>query len=321
MRYAILPACLLATACNTHQSALAPFGVEAGETRTLTLVMALAALGLAAITFALYFRAVRAPEGSLSHTGGMKLVLWMGAIVPTVLLAGLLLYALPAMRPMDSAPGDLEIRVEGEQFWWRVIYDPQDPQGRLVDANEIRIPTGRTVVFTLAAHDVVHSFWIPGLAGKMDMIPGRENRLVVKATKPGRYRGVCAELCGLAHALMAFEVVAVEPVAFDSWLAEHQAGIAAPPKDSRGARLFADQGCGACHAIQGTEHTGQIGPDLTRYAHRKSLGAGTQEPTLANTADFIRAPEDLKPGARMPTYTDLSREEALAIARYLKGRE
>ena len=162
--------------------------------------------------------AIRAPEGAISHQKGMRLVLWLGGIIPTVVLMGLLAYSLPYMRPRPVAPADLQIAVDGEQFWWRVTYRPAGAPP-VDSANEIRIPTGRTVAFRLTAGDVVHSFWIPGLAGKMDMIPGRTNDLIVRADKPGRYRGQCAEFCGLSHALMAFDVIAMPPAAFDAWLA------------------------------------------------------------------------------------------------------
>ena len=317
MRRTLPFGCLLLAGCNHHQSALAPFGREANETLTLTLVLVAGTVIVALVTAAFYIRAVRAREGSLDHRGGMRLVLWMGAIVPTVLLTVLLLFALPAMRPMETGPEDLVIRVEGEQFWWRVAYQPPGEEP-LLSANEIRVPTGRRVHLVLAAGDVIHSFWIPGLAGKMDMIPGRDNDLVVEAEKPGRYRGVCAEFCGLSHALMAFEVVAMEPTAFDAWLAE-QRGPSPGATQGRGAALFTQNGCGACHAVRGTAHDAAIGPDLSRFGARTSLGAGILEPTRANTAAFIRDPQGAKPGARMPAYKTMSEADAKAIAAYLKG--
>lgn len=304
-------------ACNGEQSTLHVFGVEAREVRRMALVLVIGAALIVAIMIALYVRAVRAPEGRLSHNGGMKLVLWLGAIGPTVILTALLIYALPAMRPLAALPSDLLIRVEGEQFWWRVAYRAQGT-GDLVSANEVRIPVGRTVVFDLMAKDVIHSFWIPGLAGKMDMIPGRTNRLVVKAERAGRYRGVCAEFCGLSHALMAFDVIAMEGPAFDAWLARSR-NASDGAMASNGARLFDAQGCGACHAIRGTAHSATIGPDLSRFGERRTLGAGILPPTRANIAGFIRTPQEAKPGARMPAYPQLSAGEADAIALYLKG--
>jgi cytochrome c oxidase subunit 2 len=240
--------------------------------------------------------------------------------VPTILLFALLVAELPAMRPLPVAPADLRIGVEGEQFWWRVTYRPSG-RAPVVSANEIRIPVGRTVQFDLDGGDVIHSFWIPGLAGKMDMIPGRTNTLVTRATKPGRYRGVCTEFCGLSHALMAFDVVAMPAPAFDAWLAAEarpaaaMAGGGAHP----GAALFARYGCGGCHAIRGTTQGGMIGPDLTRFGARATLAAGVLPMTTANIAGFIRHPERTKPGVRMPAFPQMTDAEAIRIARYLEG--
>lgn len=305
---------LLLAGCNPHQSAFAPFGLEAQTTLHLAIALGTAAtlivLGVAAICAV----AVRTPEGRLSHETGMRVVLWFGAVLPTIVLIALLLWALPAMRPLPASAADLRIRVGADQFWWRVSYHSNDNPA-VISANEVRLPVGRTVVFELAATDVVHSFWIPGLAGKMDMIPGRTNRLVVRAEKPGTYRGVCAEFCGLSHALMAFDVVAMEPAAFDSWLAAARLPI--PRIEDRGAALFAREGCASCHSVTGSPPHG-IGPDLSRYGERLTLGAGILSPTVENTAAFIRDLHHFKPGARMPAYDHLRMDEARALALWLK---
>lgn len=309
--------------CNVEQSTLHVFGAEARQVRQIALVLSIGAAVIAAIVVALYVRAVRAPEAKLSHRQGMQMVLWVGAVGPAVILLALLLYALPTMRPLSAGPDDLVIRVDGEQFWWRVAYGAKgvDP---LISANEVRVPVGRTVIFELTAQDVIHSFWIPGLAGKMDMIPGRTNRLVVKAEKAGRFRGVCAEFCGLSHALMAFDVVAMDGAAFDAWLtcskgASKSANIGTNRDVQAGAALFDAQGCGACHAIRGTAHQAAIGPDLSRFGERRTLGAGILPPTVDTIAAFIRAPQVAKPGVRMPAYPQISPADARAIALYLKG--
>ena len=303
---------LLLGGCNTHQSALSPFGEEAASTRTLTVVLLIFAVVIATALSLLMRHAIRAPEGKLTHTQGMKLVMWLGGIVPTVLLFTLLVASLPAMRPIPTRPADLRIRVEGEQFWWRVGYRPQG-RAPVLSANEVRLPVGRTVALELAGGDVIHSFWIPGLAGKMDMIPGRTNSLIVRATKPGRYRGVCTEFCGLSHALMAFDVVAMEPAAFDQWLAAEARPAAA------GNLLFKQYGCGGCHAIRGTGEAGGIGPDLTHFGGRASVAAGIMPQTTANVAAFIRHPEEAKPGVRMPAFDHMPERDAIALATYLKG--
>ncbi|WP_230481569.1 cytochrome c oxidase subunit II [Sphingomonas sp. Leaf21] len=304
------------TGCNTHQSTLAPFGADAADIRHLFIIMLVGAVVIAAAVALLMRHAVRAPEGAIGHRKGMRLVLWLGGVIPTIVLLGLLAYSLPYMRPRPVAPTDLTIAVDGEQFWWRVAYQPPG-RAPILGANEIRIPTGRTVAFRLGAGDVVHSFWIPGLAGKMDMIPGRINSLVVRAEKPGRYRGQCAEFCGLSHALMAFDVIAMPPAAFDAWLARQ--ARPAQASDGAGARLFAANGCSGCHAIAGVTAPTRIGPDLTHFGSRRTLAAGILPMTQANVADFIRHPEKTKPGVRMPSFPQLSDDEAVALARYLQG--
>lgn len=303
--------------CNTHQSTLAPFGADAADIRHLFIVMLIGAVIIAGGVALLMRHAVRAPEGELGLDKGMRLVLWLGGVIPAIVLLGLLAYSLPYMRPRSYGPADLQIAVEGEQFWWRVTYRPVGAPP-VESANEVRIPVGRTVAFRLTAADVVHSFWIPGLGGKMDMIPGRTNTLVVRADKPGRYRGQCAEFCGLSHALMAMDVVAMEPAAFDAWLAAQRRP--APSTGSAGARAFAAYGCNGCHTIRGTGAAGTIGPDLTHLGSRATLAAGILPMNTANLAAFIRHPERTKPGVRMPAFPQMSEPEATAIARYLQGQ-
>ncbi|AIT05779.1 cytochrome B561 [Sphingomonas taxi] len=304
--------------CNMHQSTLAPFGADAVDIRRLFLLMLVGAVVIATGLALLMRHAVRAREGALTHQKGMRVVLWLGGVIPTVVLLGLLVYSLPYMKPRPVGPADMRIAVEGEQFWWRVTYRP--PGGGAVEtANEVRIPVGRTVAFRLTAADVVHSFWIPGLGGKMDMIPGRTNTLVVRADKAGRYRGQCAEFCGLSHALMALDVVAMEPAAFDAWLAaQRRPAAAVATAADPGARLFAANGCTACHVV-GSGSARGIGPDLTHFGARETLAAGILPMTTANVARFIRHPEATKPGVRMPAFPQLSHGEAIAIARYLQG--
>ena len=275
--------------------------------------MVLGAVVIAAAVAALMVVASRSREGALTHKQGMRLVLWAGGVVPTVVLLTLLVSTLPAMRPIRSAPDDLRVRVTGEQFWWRVRYEPPG-QPRLDAANELRIPVGRNVELLLDAGDVLHSFWVPGLAGKMDMVPGRTNRLVVHATRAGRFRGQCAEFCGLSHALMAFDVVAMEPAAFDAWLAAQRASVRG---GGDGARLFAAHGCGGCHQVRGVTD-GTIGPDLTHLGARQTLAAGMQPLTTAHLVRFIRHAPDVKPGARMPAYPRMTDKDAATIARWLE---
>lgn len=308
-------ACALALAgCSGPQSALDPAGDGADRLALLFWVMLIGAAVIWAATLALAFFAARTRRGRFDERAGSALILWGGAVFPTVVLTALLTYGL-SITPDLRGPGDgLKIAVSGEQYWWRVRYQPKD--GVAVEsANEIRVPAGERVEFMLEAADVIHSFWIPSLGGKVDMIPGRTNRLVLHATRPGIYRGVCAEFCGRSHALMAFPVVVMERAEFDRWLAE-QAGTV-NVSTSRGAELFLAQGCGACHAVRGTEARGIVGPDLTHFGGRGTVGAGILDNIRENVARFILETELIKPGSRMPSYSMLTQEEANAIADYL----
>ena len=309
-----VPCALALAGCAGPQSALDPAGDGADRLAILFWVMLIGSAVLWTGTLALAFFAGRTKRGRFDERAGSALILWGGAVFPAVVLTALLTYGLRIM-PDLRGPGDgLTVSVTGEQYWWRVRYRMASG-AEIESANEIRLPVGERVEFMLDAADVIHSFWIPSLGGKVDMIPGRTNRLVLHATKPGVYRGVCAEFCGQSHALMAFPVVAMERAEFDRWLVE-QAGSAAT-SNAGGAELFLAQGCGACHAVRGTEARGRIGPDLTHFGGRRTVGAGILDNTAENVARFIRETEFIKPGARMPSYSMLTPEEARTIADYL----
>ncbi len=212
------------SSCAGVQSALDPAGEEAHQIAQLFWLMATVGGSIWLVVVALLVHATRRERGPIGeHTAG-QLIFWGGAAIPSLLLFLLLGYALwlmPGLRPFARAgeAGGLRIEVTGEQFWWRVAYRPADGGAPILSANEIRLPVGERVEFLLTSTDVIHSFWIPALGGKMDMIPGRTNRLSLLATKPGTYCGPCAEYCGTSHALMAFTAVAMEPAAFREWLA------------------------------------------------------------------------------------------------------
>ncbi|MCJ9752765.1 cytochrome c oxidase subunit II [Neorhizobium sp. BETTINA12A] len=311
----------LLASCSGVQSALDPAGSEASAVATLFFVMLTGGAVIWAGVVGLLFHAAR-KRRTYSEKGAGQLILWGGTVLPSVILAALLSYAvwlMPNVRPWFQAEdrGLRRVEVTGEQFWWRVRY--LDDGGAVVfeTANEVRVPTGERVVFLLKSPDVIHSFWIPVLGGKMDMIPGRENRLTLEAEKPGTYRGVCAEFCGASHALMAFTVHAMEPEAYEDWVAARR--NASGGQDKEGLALFLRHGCAACHAISGTEARGTIGPDLTAFGERGSVGAGTLPNGEEQVARFIRDPGKVKPEARMPHFSMLEEAEIDRIAAYLKG--
>ena len=187
----------------------------------------------------------------------------------------------------------------------------------------MHLPVGAPVELVLRTADVIHSFWVPSLAGKLDMIPGRTNVLRMRAIRAGLFRGQCAEFCGAQHTLMAFHVVALDKADFDAWWASavQPARQPAPGLRETGQRLFVSAGCGACHAIRGTPAAGDLGPDLTLVGARPSLAAGTLPNTVGAMAGWIASAQHLKPGNRMPSFAQLDGRELRAIAAYLAGLE
>ena len=310
--------------CSGVQSALDPAGEEASQIAQLFRIMTIAGslIWLAVVGLLLY--AMRKQRPPLGEKRAGRLVIWGGAALPSLLLFLLLAYALwimPGLRPFARAQtsSGLRIEVTGEQFWWRVAYRPAVGAAAILSANEIRLPVGERVEFRLDSTDVIHSFWIPALGGKMDMIPGRSNRLSLLATKPGTYRGPCAEYCGTSHALMAFTAVAMQPQEFRQWLAERS--VASPGVSLPGAELFLRHGCGACHRVAGTEADGQVGPDLSHIGSRVTLAAGIMANDEAALRDFIANPHVIKPGSKMPGFSMLPEPDIAAIAAWLKGLE
>lgn len=313
---------LILPGCTGVQSALAPAGREAE--RIADLFWWMTGVGvvvwLAVIALAWYCYKVEGDPRNRRRTNA--LIIGGGALIPTLVLAILLAYGLAMLPPaVARAPeGSLQIAVTGEQWWWRVRY--LTPAGEPVDlANEIRLPVGEPAEFRLDSDNVIHSFWIPSLAGKMDMIPGRITWLAVRPTATGIFRGACAEYCGESHALMAFYTEVMERPAFDRWL-QHQASPAAAPagpEAARGRDLFFTMGCHACHTIRGTPADGVIGPDLTHVGGRLSLGAGILPTDQAAFVRWIARTTDVKPGVHMPAFGMLPDAELHALAAYLMG--
>jgi cytochrome c oxidase subunit 2 len=216
-----------------------------------------------------------------------------------------------------QAPGHVPIRVTGHQWWWEVLYEDK-PERSFVTANEIYVPVGEPITVTLETRDVIHSFWVPSLHGKMDQISGHENQLQFSASRPGVYWGQCAEFCGLEHAKMAFNVVAVPRPEFELWQARQLSPAESPIEAVRqqGLLVFLSRGCMLCHTIRGTLAGGRLGPDLTHLASRRSLAAGTLANNAGSLAGWIADPQHVKPGNFMPNI-ELSGEELAALAAYL----
>jgi cytochrome c oxidase subunit II len=311
-----LPALLCG--CSTVQSVMAPASELAERTWTLGLVMIVAGTAIFMGVMALTVLAWRGTDAQRSRIASRRTVFAGGVIFPSVVLTLLLAYGLVAMRPLPStASAQPDITVEGNQWWWRVTYHGSDQP--LHDANELHVPAGRPVRIALTSADVIHSFWVPALAGKADMIPGKTNVLQFTGAKAGIYRGQCAEYCGGAHALMALHVIVHEAEAYDAWLSKMKTAPPPPQNDNgqRGQQLFLSRGCAACHTIMRTAAVGKLGPDLTRVGSRSTIAAGTLPTTEKNVAHWIAANDVVKPNNMMPPYGSLPRDEIDALATYL----
>lgn len=321
---------LLLQGCSGWQSALDPKGPAASELAWLIWFFT----GLCALIWLLVMIALAAPLAMRSRTRSDPLVLdpgaehrkaravWAALGATTVILVGLTLLSFFANRTLAAIGSDAEltIRVTGHQWWWEVRYENAQPSRILTTANEIHIPSGEPVRIIVTSTDVIHSFWVPSLAGKLDLIPGHENVLDLMADKPGVYRGQCAEFCGQQHANMSTLIIAEPRPVFDAWLNDQLRSAAAPvsAEASAGAELFLNRACVMCHKIGGTVAGGTVAPDLTHIASRQTLAAGTLTMSRGNLAAWIADPQGIKPGAHMPV-VDLNGDELNAIVAYLEG--
>jgi cytochrome c oxidase subunit 2 len=246
------------------------------------------------------------------------------ATVVTVLILFVLLVASvmtgKANADLGKQPNLLTIEVTGNQWWWQFRYMNNDPSQTLTTANEVHIPIGRTVLIQGLSNDVIHSFWIPNLHGKRDLIPSRVTTEYIQANKPGVYRGQCAEFCGLQHAHMAFYVVAEPEDKFKAWM---QAQLAPAPEPTdpvllHGKQSFLDYECVYCHQIRGTTAAGQNAPDLTHFGSRRSIAAGTFPNTAGNLSGWIVNPQSIKPGNHMATIA-VKPDDLQPLAEYLES--
>jgi len=298
---------------------LDPAGPFAGPVVTVAWVLFVMAAVVMVVVLVALGVALFGPRRWRQRIGGERLV-WVGGLAfPVVVLTGLLIYGLTVTARVSEAPrpGEMRVRVTGEMWWWRVAY--LDDQGREViqDANEVHIPVGRPVVFELESADVIHSFWVPRLGGKTDMIPGRRNFMRLQADKAGTFGGQCAEYCGGPHALMGLVVIAHEPQAYAAWRAKQAQPAMATAMPSAGAAVFTQSGCGACHTIRGTESNGLAGPDLTHVGSRQTLGAGILPNNQGTLGGWISNSQAIKPGNRMPAYPVLTGQELRDVSAYL----
>jgi cytochrome c oxidase subunit II len=247
----------------------------------------------------------------------------IATVVTVLILFADLFYDFGVGRAV-AAPRDagnaLRIDVVGHQWWWEVQYQDTAPQRLLTTANEIHVPIHRPVLLNLSSTDVIHSFWIPNLNGKKDLVPGHHNDAWFQVDTTGVYRGQCAEFCGLEHAKMAIIIIAETPEQYQAWYSA-QLKAPPPPVDSlrlAGQKVFLSAPCVMCHAIGGTPAGATAGPDLTHIGSRMTLAAGVLPNTASNLESWIADPQRIKPGANMPA-THLSRADIHAVTAYLEG--
>lgn len=252
---------------------------------------------------------------------GAGWIIWGGAVIPGIVLAAIFVMSLSAMGRFPESHPVVTIRVTGHQWWWQLEYEVPELRQQFRTANEIHVPVGRPVRLILTSADVIHSFWVPQLQGKLDVIPGDTNDLRLIARRPGRYLGACAEYCGTQHAHMGLTVVAEDTTSFGQWAA-HQLADGTAPHDSiaaEGQRLFVAGPCSSCHTVRGTPALAQIGPDLTHVGTRLTLAAGTLPNTLGNLEGWIANAPALKPGTKMPAISAYDGAQLHAVAVYISS--
>jgi cytochrome c oxidase subunit 2 len=308
--------------CSNVQSALSPIGAEAERINLLFWIMTIGGTLIFVGVLALAAIAIWGTPPWRARLSRENLITGLGLVFPVILLTILLTYGLFVLHAgAVTVPADgMRIAISGERWWWRVTYF-DDAGNTITTANELHVPVGEPVVLELTSPDVIHSFWAPRFAGKLDMIPGRTNILTLTATEAGISRGQCAEYCGGAHAFMAFHVVAQSPEDFAAWLA-NEASPAQEPQtaaEQRGARLFQLSGCGACHTVRGTAAAGVVGPDLTHVGARMSIAAATLPNTAEAFARWIENNQHIKPENLMPPYDIFSEAELQDLALYLES--
>jgi cytochrome c oxidase subunit 2 len=322
----LVPCALALQGCSGEQSLLDPAGPAARRIEGLwwllfwiSMVVVVLVVGflLATIRRGRRYREQELVESEPSW--GEPFILIAGVVVSAIVLLVVFLISLSEMRALSSPDTEPEVEIEvvARDWWWEVRY----PEVGASTANEIHIPVGEPVNIKLTTDDVLHSFWVPRLQVKKDAVNGTENELWLQADEPGRYRGQCAEFCGLQHANMLFWVIAEPRDDFDDWIRNEALPAAEPAsfEEELGLEVFLSNSCVGCHAIRGTEAIADVGPDLTHLMQRETIAAGVLDNTPGNLSSWILAPHEIKPGAIMPPTTDLTAEELQALVDYLSA--
>jgi cytochrome c oxidase subunit 2 len=313
------------TACGGGQSTLSPASPQQDEISKLFWIMlAVAWAGFALIVGLLTLGWVHRRRGGLPFGGGEKagtgLVIGLGVVMPIILLSALFiwsdLFVIKSTAAPDPFTTQRRMQIVGHQWFWEARY----PGTAAVTANDIHIPAGVRVLVAGRTADVIHSFWVPRLNRKIDLIPGSPNTVLLEASEPGVYRGQCVEFCGLQHANMSLNVYADPPGSFRAWLA-HEAEPAREPvtaQEKRGRVVFLSHTCSGCHTIRGTNADGHIGPDLTHVGERQDLAGLVLTNTPENMRRWIDDPQSVKPGSKMPDL-HLGKDDLDAVVAYLES--
>ena len=308
--------------------ALSPEGPAAREIAALWWVMFWLGLAVFALFVVLLARGLfrgRARDTdtdvqAVTPASRRRWLVFGGVVMPAVVLVVVLVATVETMADLQTgeSPDALQVEIVGHRWWWEVSY----PDAGVTTANEIHVPVGQPVEFTLTSADVIHSFWVPQLAGKLDLFPEDENVLVLQADVPRVYRSQCAEFCGLQHANMGFVVVAEPPAEFQAWLDAQSQPPAEPAagEAEQGQQVFLQSNCVDCHAVRGTSTPTKPGPDLTHFAGRTAISAALLPDTPQQLREWIADPQHFKEGTSMPA-ADLSDGDLDALVTYLRGLE
>lgn len=309
--------------CSGIQSALAPAADQAGAIRGVwDLMVAICGtmyvVVLVGLGYAVARRRRQGMREGISRDPAIRVALGAWIVLTIGLLSWLTAASFLADRKIRDGHADISVRITAKQWWWDVTYLDRESGREFRTANELHLPRDRTAHIELQAGDVIHSFWVPNLSGKHDMIPGRTNAMLLTPRSAGYFRGQCGEFCGLQHAHMGIDVQVQDIAAYEAW-AEHQRQPAAPPSTpsaQRGLLVYNTAACTTCHLIAGTPSGARVGPDLTHLASRRSIAAGTMPLTRENLAQWIRDPQHRKPGSNMPT-VPLTPQDVNSLVDYL----
>lgn len=314
---------MLLAGCVGEQHVLQATGIEAQVIARMWWIMVAGAIVVLALVVAVLGYGLFRPPERRVHVAAGPLIFGGGVVLPVVALTALLSYTLYASSGLRGAHPDLPVEIEviGRRWWWDVHYVGEDPARHFRTANELYLPTGSPTRIRVRSVDVIHSFWVPNLAGKIDLLPGRSNEIVLHPTTTGVSRGQCAEYCGAQHANMALHVLALEPEAYRAWLERQRQPAAEPaePFTRLGREVFMRAACAYCHAVRGSHAGGLSGPDLTHVGSRRWIAAGMLPTTRGSLAGWIAHAQQIKPGNLMPSFAAFSGEELRALAAYMES--